>query len=193
VLGTRGQEGERLLKRIIEGNVKAEIRGRACLALAFARTLQLRKETRNPENLNQIQSQPGRIRMLEIQETKTKTTVVAAEIEHCLRMVLNRFPGALREITDDLEFGFLAENLGSAADQILPRVAEAHPRSEIRMEADCGLAIEQMELAKLVADIRSVAALPPDSNEMRRSRTGGCVCLRWGDSPQLHRLEGIGG
>ena len=99
------------------------------------------------------------------EKRKVKTTALAAEIDHRLRQVLDEFPGVLLEqdITDN--FGLLAENLGSTAGQILQRIAETHPQSATRWEAECGLALQQMEILSLVADLRSVAALPPESKQ----------------------------
>ncbi len=164
-LGARGPEGERLLQRIFDENPNPGIRGRACLALAFARSLQLRGEIRNQGSLPQKLPEGVEARELIIQKRKVKTTALAAEIEHLLRHVLDEFPGVLLEqdITDN--FGLLAENLGSTAGQILRRIAETHPQSAIRWEAECGLALQQMEIASLVADLRSVAALPPESKQ----------------------------
>ena len=42
-------------------------------------------------------------------------------------------------------------------------IAESHPQPEVRWQAECGLAIRQMEIVSLVADLRSVAAEPPGS------------------------------
>jgi hypothetical protein len=47
----------------------------------------------------------------------------------------------------------------------MQRIAETHPHSAIRFEAECDLAIQKMEIASLVADLRSVAALPPESKK----------------------------
>jgi hypothetical protein len=47
-----------------------------------------------------------------------------------------------------------------ATDQ---RIIEMHPQSETRWEAECGRALQQTAIASLVADLRSVAALPPES------------------------------
>jgi hypothetical protein len=164
-LGARGPAGESLLKRIFEENPNPGIRGRACLALAFARSLQLRKEIRTQGSLPQNRPAGVEARELVVQERRSKTIALAAEIEHWLRRVLDEFPGVLldQDITDN--FGFGAENLGPAAGQIMRRIAETHPRSATRFEAECGRALQQMEIASLVADLRSVAALPPESKQ----------------------------
>ena len=78
---------------------------------------------------------------------------------------LRDFSGILAEpdIIDSL--GVLAGNLGPTAGQILERIAESHPQPEVRWQAECGLAIRQMEIVSLVADLRSVAAEPPGSKQ----------------------------
>jgi hypothetical protein len=180
-LGARGPEGEGLLKRIFDENPNAGIRGRACLALAFARSLQLRGEIRNQGSLPQELPEGVEARELIIQKRKVKTTALAAEIEHRLREVLDEFPGVLLEqdITDN--FGLLAENLGSTAGQILRRIAETHPQSATRWEAECARALQQMEIASLVADLRSVAALPPGSKQ-RACPELAAACVFGGES-----------
>ena len=133
--------------------------------MAFARSLELRGEIRNQGSLPQKLPEGVEATELIIQKRKVKTTALAAEIEHRLRQVLDEFPGVLLEqdITDN--FGLLAENLGPTAGQILRRIAETHPQSATRWEAECGLALQQMEIASLVADLRSLAALPPESKQ----------------------------
>jgi hypothetical protein len=166
-LGVRGPEGEALLKRIVAENPNAGVRGQACLALAFARSLQLREESRSlpagveAKELNQHKQEL----VLHLQKRKSNTTALAAEIEQWLRQVLDEFPGVLleRNITDSL--GTLSGNLGPAAGQTLRRIAETHPQAETRWEAECGLALQQMAIASLVADLRSVAAVPPGSKK----------------------------
>ena len=164
-LGARGPEGEGVLKRIFDENPNPGVRGRACLALAFARSLQLRGEIRDLGSLPQKLPDGVDARALIIQKRKVKTTALAAEVGRWLRQVLDEFPGVLieQDITDN--FGLLTENLGPTAGQILRRIAEAHPESATRWEAECGLALQQMEIASLVADLRSVAALPPGSKQ----------------------------
>ena len=136
-LATRGLKGEGLLKRIFEENPNPGVRGRACLALAFARSLQLRQESRNGEYLPRNWAELLiETKELVLQTRKSKFTALAAEIEHWLRRVLDEFPGVLLEpdITDN--FGLLAQNLGPTADQILRRIAETHPQSETRWDAE---------------------------------------------------------
>jgi len=164
-LGARGPEGERLLKRVFEGNPNPGIRGRACLALAFARSLQLREANRTQGNLPPNRPELVEAKELVLQNGKSSFTALASEIEHWLRRVLDEFPGVLLEqdITDNL--GLLTENLGPTAGQILRRIAETHPQSETRWDAECGLAIQEMKIASLVADLRSVAAVPPGSKK----------------------------
>jgi hypothetical protein len=103
--------------------------------------------------------------LVAIKERNAKLAAMAEEVERWLRLVIDRFSGSLSDITVDVEFGFLAENLGPASDRILRSIAGVHPRAPIRWEADCGLAIQQMEAVRLVADLRSVAALPPESKK----------------------------
>jgi hypothetical protein len=164
-LGARGPEGERLLKRIFDESPNPGIRGRACLALAFAQSLQLRQETRTKENLPANRPELAGPRQQMLQTRQDKTTALATEIEHRFRQVLDAFPGVLldEDITDS--FAFLSENLGPAAGQIFQRIIETHPQSETRWEAECGRALQQMKIASLVADLRSVAALPPESKK----------------------------
>jgi hypothetical protein len=164
-LGARGPEGESLLKRIFEENPNPGIRGRACLALAFARSRQLREESRTQENLPPNRPEWVAAKELVLQKRKFKFTAMAAEIEHWLRQVLDEFPGVLLEqdITDN--FGLLTENLGPTAGQILLRIAETHPQSETRWDAECGLASQQMRIASLVAELRSVADVSPGSKK----------------------------
>ncbi len=102
---------------------------------------------------------------LVVQERKCSSTALAAEIERWLRQVLDEFPSVFveQDITDN--FGLLCGNLGPTAGQILRRIAETHPQAETRWEAECALALEQTEIASLVADLRSLAALPPDSKK----------------------------
>lgn len=82
-----------------------------------------------------------------------------------LNRALDKFPGVFvaQEITDDL--GFLAESLGPASGQILRRIAGTHPQPDIRWEAECASVLQQMQIASLVADLRSVAAEPPGSKK----------------------------
>jgi hypothetical protein len=180
-LGARGPVGESLLKRIFEENPNPGIRGRVCLALAFARSLQLRKEIRTQGSLSQNRPDGVEARELVVQKLKSKTIALAAEIEHWLRLVLDEFPGVLldQDITDN--FGFAAENLGPAAGQVMKRIAETHPQSATRFEAECGLALEQMEIASLVADLRSVAALPPESKKCAGPRVA-AACVFGGET-----------
>ena len=153
-------EAKLLLKRILEENPHPEIRGRACLAMAFARRLQLRDETRTTGNLPQNQEERVKAKELLLQSRKSKTTDLAADIEKWLRRLLDEFPGVLLEqdIMDDVSF--LAGNLGPTAGQILRRLAETHPQPETRYDAECGLVLQQMEIAAPIADLRSVADLP---------------------------------
>jgi hypothetical protein len=162
-LGGRGPQGESLLKRIFDQNPSPGIRGRACLALALAGSLQLRQVTRTQENLPANRPELAEARQQLLQARKAKTTALTAEIEHRLREVLVAFPGVLldEDITDS--FAFLSENLGPSAGQIFQRIIETHPQSETRWEAECGRALQQTAIASLVADLRSVAALPPES------------------------------
>jgi hypothetical protein len=164
-LGARGLVGESLLKRIFVENPNPGIRGRACLALAFARSLQLQKEIRTQGSLPQNRPEGIEAREIVVQKRKSKTIALAAEIEHWLRLVLDEFPEVLldQDIIDN--FGFGTENLGPAAGQIMRLIAETHPHSATRFDAECGLALQQMVLASLVADLRSVAALPPESKQ----------------------------
>jgi len=180
-LGARGPEGEALLERILEGNPNPGIRGRACLALAFGRSLQLREEIRTQGKLPEDRPESAEPKDLELQKRKSKTAALAAEIEHWLRQVLDEFPGVLLEqdITDN--FGLLAENLGPTAGQILRRIAEMHPQSETRWEADCGLALQQMQIASLVADLRSVASVPPGSKKCAGSGVA-AACVSGGET-----------
>ena len=162
-LGAQGPQGERLLERIFEENPNPGIRGRACLGLAFARSLRLRQETRTLEKLPPDRPESAEARLHALELRKVRAAVLATEIEHWLRQVLDEFPGILLEqdIIDVLPTG----NLGPTASEILRRIAETHPDSATRWEAECGLAGQQMEIASLVAELRSVAALPPDSKQ----------------------------
>jgi hypothetical protein len=164
-LGAQGMVRESLLKRIFDENPNRGIRGRASLALAFARSLQLRKEIRTAGNLPK--NRPDRVesRQLVVQKQKSRTIALAAEIEHWLRLVLDEFPGVVLDQDIMENFGFGAENLGPAAGQMMRRIAETHPQPATRSDAECGLALQQMEIASLVADLRPVAALPPESKQ----------------------------
>jgi hypothetical protein len=71
---------------------------------------------------------------------------------------------AVQKIAEE-NCAFLSENLGLGAGQILKCIAETHPQSATRWEAECGLARQQMEIASLVADLRAVASLPPESKQ----------------------------
>jgi hypothetical protein len=181
-LGARGLVGDNLLKRILDENQNPGIRGRACLALAFARSLQVRNEIRTQESLPQ--NRPGGVEAKElvVQKRKSKTIALAAEIEHWLRLVLEEFPGVLRDPDIMDNFGFGAENLGPAAGQIMRRIAETHPQSATRFEAECGLALQQMEIASLVADLRSVASLPPESKQCAGPGLA-AACVFGGEAP----------
>jgi hypothetical protein len=164
-LGARGLAGEALLKRIFDENPNPGIRGRVCLALAFARSLELREVTRPPAILPRNRPAPVEIDDVLLEKRRSASIALAEEVEQKLRQVLDEFPGVLfeRDITDN--FGYLTENLGTAAEQILRRIAETHPHLDIRWEAECGLALQEMKIASLVAELRSVASLPPGSKQ----------------------------
>jgi hypothetical protein len=164
-LGGRGPQGESLLKRIFDQNPSPGIRGRACLALAFAGSLQLRQVTRTQENLPANRPELAEARQQVLQIRKAESAELASEIEHWLRQGIDKFPGVLLEQDIMENCAFLSENLGPAAGRILKCIAEAHPQSATRWEAECGLAVQQMEVMSLVADLQSVAALPPESRQ----------------------------
>jgi hypothetical protein len=164
-LGGRGPQGESLLKRIVDQNPSPGIRGRACLALAFAASLQLRQVTRTQENLSANRPELAEARQHVLQIRKAESAALASEIEHWLRQVIDKFPGVLLEQDIMESCAFLSENLGPAAGRILKCIAETHSQSATRWEAECGLAVQQMEVMSLVADLRSVAALPPESKQ----------------------------
>ncbi len=162
-LGARGPVGECLLRRISEENPSPGIRGRACLALAFARNLRLQQEVRAQGSLPQTRPDAHEARETAVQERKSKTTPLAAEIEHWLGRVLEEFPQVLLDEDIASDVAFLTQNLGPAAGEIMRRIAESHPQATTRLEAECGLALQQMEIASLVAGLRSVAGLPPEA------------------------------
>jgi negative regulator of replication initiation len=162
-LGARGPVGESLLRRISEENPSPRVRGRACLALAFARNLRLQQEVRAQGSLPQSRPDAVEARETAIQERKSKTTALAAEIEQLLRRVLDEFPQVLLDEDIASDIAFVTQNLGPAAGEIMKRIAESHPQATTRLEAECGLAIQQMEIASLVAGLRSVASLPPEA------------------------------
>jgi hypothetical protein len=164
-LGGRGPQGESLLKRIFDQNPSPGIRGRACPALAFAGSLQLRQVTRTQENLPANRPELAEARQHVLQIRKAESAALASEIEDWLRQVIDKFPGVLLEQDIMESCAFLSENLGPAAGRILKCIAETHPQPAARWEAECGLAVQQMEVMSLVADLRSVAALPPESKQ----------------------------
>jgi len=164
-LGARGPRGKAVLQRIFEENAAPGIRGRACLALAFARSFELRDGLRSQASPRQVRPDSAKAIEDEIQKRKSKSTALAAEIEQWLRSVLDQFPQILFEPDVSDNFGLLSENLGPAAGQILRRIADAHPQMETRLEAECALALQQMATVSLVAELQSVAAQPPDSKK----------------------------
>ncbi len=164
-LGVRGASGEGVLRRILEENASPGIRGRACLALAFAQSLRLREVTRGQDRVFQNQPDDVEARKRVLQERKAKSMALAADVEQRLRQVLGDYPGVLLEEDVTESFGVLANNLGPSAGEILFDIAKTHPRAETRFEAECGLAARRMPIASLAADLRSVASLPPDSKK----------------------------
>jgi hypothetical protein len=99
------------------------------------------------------------------QQLKLNSAALASEIEGWLTRVVDEYPLVLFDESISRGFGFLSNDLGPAAGQILRHVADSHPRQETRWEAECALVYQQMMLASLVADIRSVAVLPPGSKK----------------------------
>jgi hypothetical protein len=164
-LAARGPAGEALLQRIFDENPSPGIRGRTCLALALARSLRLRQETRSQGSLPPIRPEQTDAREAFLSQTKSRSSALAVEIEYWLKRALDDFSGVLveQDITDNL--GLLAENLGPTAGQILRRIAETHPQPDVRWDAECALAIQQMQIASLVAELRFVAAEPPGSKK----------------------------
>ena len=116
-----------------------------------------------PGSLPQTRPDAHEARETAVQERKSKTTPLAAEIEHWLGRVLEEFPQVLLDEDIASDVAFLTQNLGPAAGEIMRRIAESHPQATTRLEAECGLALQQMEIASLVAGLRSVAGLPPEA------------------------------
>jgi hypothetical protein len=158
-LGARGPEGEQLLRRILEVNPHARVKGASCLGLAFARSLLLgdvrRYRALAPDQRAELIGVLGPDSVERL--AKADPATLAQEIEDWLTRVLDDYPRALLdvEILDCLPF--LLNNLGPAAGRILRRVVEAHPEKRTRWEAECALVSQQMKLASRLAEALSPA------------------------------------
>jgi len=153
----RGPEGRALLDRIVADNPDPTIRGRACLALAFSKAVQARREMLAGESRPPATAEAKEIML---QESAVRAATAAAEIERDLKRAADEFPAALLEPDVAENFGVLSDELGPAAEWILLRIAEAHPLAEVRRDALCSLALQQMQLASLVAELKFEAVRP---------------------------------
>ena len=165
-LGTRGLTGERLLRRIVEENPSASVRGQACLGLAFGHRMLLRDLRRYkaiaPDRCPEWVKAYGQDRVDQIE--KTDRARLVSETENWLKRVVDDFPGAIlnEQVSDFLPL--LSDDLGPSAERILRRVAEAHPDAKTRRDAEFAHVESQMKLAVLVAQVRNT---PPGSRVAR--------------------------
>ena len=164
-LGASKPDGEFLLERILDENPNPAVKGRACLALAFAGSMRLRHEGMNEANLPPRQVDMLEVREIELQKRKLQGAEQAERIELRLKRVLDEFPDVLLEPDVSEYWGLLSENLGPAAGEILQRIMEKHPNLERRWDAECALALQRMKLASLVASVKAVAAAAPGAKQ----------------------------
>jgi hypothetical protein len=193
-LGARGAEGEHLLHRILEENPDPGVRGRACLGLAYARSLLLGEVERSSTTRFEQRPEGFKAPAKDLLDQRKKSeTDLAGEIERWLGQVLDEYPRVLLDEDIQNDFGTLSNNLGLNAERILRRVAELHPLAETHREAECALVAQQMKLASLVADVRAAAAAPPGAKTCAglelavASGAGGETRLDAVDSGQLVR------
>ncbi len=171
------ETGERLLRQVIEESPHRGAREQACLALALYETRLARVARRvrqaNSEQKKRSIEALGLARYEQI--AGLDPTTLNRQTDHWLQRLVDEDATTLRGATIRTFLTLLSTDPAPAADQVLRRIIEVNPDRDIQDEAQWGLAIRQIESARLAA------AMTTASLDLRRR-----LIREWGEDNIAH-------